>query len=235
MRRGRIRSLHSSYFADVKNPAQPTALLFDLDGTLVDTIELIMQSMEFAFADFDGPRPSRELWLEGLGIPLRTQLAAHARTAEQLEWMIARYRLFQGEHHDHMTLLYPGVREVLAELRAAGHPMAIVTSKFHAGAVKALTHVACIEHFDAIIGGDSAEFAKPHPEPVRLALRRLGREPDNAIMIGDSPHDIRAGNAAGVQTAAVLWGPFTRAQLRAAEPTYWLESISELPALVGSG
>jgi pyrophosphatase PpaX len=216
----------------VNKSAPPPALLFDLDGTLVDTIELIMQSMEFAFADFDGPRPSRELWLEGLGIPLRTQLAAHARTAEQLEWMIARYRLFQGEHHDRMTLLYPGVAEVLAALRADGHPMAIVTSKFHAGAVKALTHVACIEHFGAIIGGDSAEFAKPRPEPVLLALEKLGRAPDNAIMIGDSPHDIRAGNAAGVETAAVLWGPFTREQLVPAEPTYWLGSIGELPLLL---
>ena len=216
------------------NPAKPAALLFDLDGTLVDTIELIMQSMEFAFADFDGPRPTREEWLMGLGIPLRTQLAAHARSAEQLEWMIARYRVFQGEYHDRMTLLYPGVAEVLGGLRRAGHPMAIVTSKFHAGAVKALTHVAFIEHFDAIIGGDSAEFAKPHPEPVRLALRKLHARPENAIMIGESPHDIAAGNAAGVATAAVLWGPFSREQLIPANPTYWLNSISELPDLLHS-
>jgi pyrophosphatase PpaX len=216
----------------VTDHTKPAALLFDLDGTIVDTIELIMQSMEFSFSDFDGPKPTRGEWLEGLGIPLRTQLAAHARTAEQLDWMIARYRLFQGEHHDRMTLLYPGVAEVLANLRAAGHPMAIVTSKFHAGAVKALTHVACMEHFDVIIGADSAEFAKPHPEPVRLALRRLGMDPGNALMIGDSPHDISAGNAAGVETVAVLWGAFTREQLLPANPTYWLSSIDELPLLV---
>ena len=217
------------------NHPTPTALLFDLDGTLVDTIELIMQSMEFSFADFDGPRPTRAEWLDGLGIPLRTQLAAHARTPEELEWMIARYRLFQGEHHDHMTLLYPGVSEVLASLRSEGHPMAIVTSKFHAGAVKALTHVACMEHFDVIIGADSAEFAKPHPEPVRLALKKLGAHPENALMIGDSPHDISAGNAAGVETAAVLWGGFSREQILPANPTYWLSSIEELPVLLRSG
>jgi pyrophosphatase PpaX len=219
----------------VTKHAGPTALLFDLDGTIVDTIELIMQSMEFAFSDFDGPKPSREQWLEGLGIPLRTQLAAHARTEQQLEWMIARYRIFQGEHHDRMTLLYPGVAEVLASLRSAGHSMAIVTSKFHAGAVKALTHVACMDHFDAIIGADSAEFAKPRPEPVLLALKKLGAAPENALMIGDSPHDISAGNAAGVQTAAVLWGAFSREQLFPANPTYWLSSIGELPELLGKG
>ena len=192
-----------------------------------------MQSMEFAFDDFDGPKPSRAEWLEGLGIPLRTQLAAHARTPEQLEWMIARYRIFQGEHHDRMTLLYPGVAEVLAQLRSAGHPMAIVTSKFHAGGVKALTHVACIDYFDVVVGGDSAEFAKPHPEPVLFALRKLGVGPENALMIGDSPHDIAAGNAAGVKTAAVLWGPFSREQLVPANPTYWLSAIEELPELLG--
>lgn len=131
-----------------------------------------------------------------------------------------------------MTLLYPGVAEVLGSLRAARHPMAIVTSKFHAGAVKALTHVACMEHFDVVIGADSAEFAKPHPEPVRLALSKLGAQPENALMIGDSPHDITAGNAAGVETAAVLWGAFSRDQLVPANPTYWLSSIGELPGLL---
>jgi pyrophosphatase PpaX len=205
-----------------------TALLFDLDGTIVDTIELIMGSMEYAFSEFEGPRPSREEWLEGLGIPLRTQLAARARSVEELDWMIAKYRLYQGEHHDRMTVLYPGMADVLRELRRRGHPMGIVTSKFHAGAVKALAHVECIDFFDVIVGGDTLERAKPDPDPVLHAIAELGVPAENAVMIGDSPHDIRAGRAAGARTAAVLWGPFTREHLQPAEPDRWVERVEGL-------
>jgi pyrophosphatase PpaX len=207
---------------------RPTAFLFDLDGTLVDTIELIMQSMEFAFQEFDGARPTRSEWLEGLGIPLQTLFAAHARTPEELDWMVARYRIFQGEHQEQMTTPYPGVVEVLAALHEAGHPMGVVTSKFYAGAHVALSHVGIRQYFGAVIGADSIENPKPHPEPVLKALEDLGATPDRALMIGDSPHDIAAGNAAGTETAAVLWGPFTREQLKPANPTRWLEHISDL-------
>lgn len=209
-----------------------TALLFDLDGTLVDTIELIMRSMEYAFEDFQGPRPSRERWLLGLGITLRKQLAEWARTPEELDWLIARYRIYQGEYHDELTTPYPGVADVLASLRAQGHPMAIVTSKFHATAGKALRHVALDAHFDVVIGGDSIANPKPHPEPVLKALTDLGVSASRAMFVGDSPHDINAGNAAGVATVAALWGPFSRAQVDAAGPSYTLESIAKLPALV---
>jgi pyrophosphatase PpaX len=210
------------------------AILFDLDGTLVDTIELIMKSMEFTFRDFDGPRPTRDVWLEGLGITLRTQLAAWARTPAELDWLIARYRVFQSEHHDAMTAPYPGVTEVLDELRAAGHPMALVTSKLHALATRVLRHVEFVSHFDTVVGGDSIENPKPHPEPVFRALTDLKRPAHQAIFVGDSPHDIRAGNAAGVATAAALWGPFSREQLTPAQPTYWVGSIHELPPLIAA-
>lgn len=210
------------------------AILFDLDGTLVDTIELIMKSMEFTFRDFDGPRPSRDVWLEGLGITLRTQLAAWARTPAELDWLIARYRVYQSEHHDQMTAPYPGVTEVLHELRSAGHPMALVTSKFHALATRVLRHVEFVSHFDTVVGGDSIENPKPHPDPVFKALADLGRPAHEAIFVGDSPHDIRSGNAAGVATAAALWGPFSRDQLTPAQPTYWVSTIRDLPPLIAA-
>jgi pyrophosphatase PpaX len=213
-------------------PSRPLAILFDLDGTLVDTIELIMQSMEFAFREFHGAHPTRAQWLEGLGITLRTQMEAWARTPEELDWLIARYRLYQGEHHERMTAPYDGVRSVLDELRASQHPMGIVTSKYHALAYRVLTHVRFIEYFDVIIGGDSIERPKPDPQPVVTALERLGAAPQRAMFVGDSPHDIRSGNAAGVATVAATWGPFSTEQLEVARPTYWLPAIQDLPGLI---
>lgn len=220
--------MHWSYFPQVTK----TAILFDLDGTLIDTIELIMTSMEFAFAEFTGARPTRAEWLMGLGIPLRIQLSQHARSDEELDYLIARYRLYQGEHHDRMTSAYPGAADVLARLHAAGHPMGVVTSKFHATSRKALDLVGMLQFLPVIIGADSVENAKPHPEPVLRALGQLGASPSRAMFVGDSPHDVTAGNAAGVATVAATWGPFDRAQLEAARPTHWLDSIDDLPALV---
>jgi pyrophosphatase PpaX len=209
-----------------------TTILFDLDGTLVDTIELIMQSMEFAFSDFEGPRPTRDQWLLGLGITLRTQLAQWSRTSTEHDWLIARYRIYQGEHQDRMTVAYPGVADVLTELSARGHPMAIVTSKYHALASKVLRHVKFDAHFGAVVGGDSIANPKPHPEPVLKALADLKHARGRAVFVGDSPHDVRAGNSAGIETAAALWGPFTRDHLTEAAPTHWLSTINDLPAIV---
>lgn len=208
-----------------------TAALFDLDGTLVDTIELIMQSMEFAFRDFDGRKPTREEWLLGLGITLRVQISQWARSQAEHDWLIARYRIYQGEHQERMTAAYPGVAEVLDELRTKGHPMAIVTSKFHALTLRVLRQVNFHTHFGAVIAGDSIENPKPHPEPVFKALTDLGHT-GRAVFVGDSPHDIRAGNAAGIMTAAAMWGPFSRDHLISAEPTHWLATIRDLPGIL---
>jgi pyrophosphatase PpaX len=211
---------------------QPAAILFDLDGTLVDTIDLLVQSMEFAFEHFDGRRPTRDEWIYGIGTTLRSQLSAFARTPDDLEALVARYRVYQLEHHDRMTTPYPGVTDVLTELKAAGHPMALVTSKYHALATRVIAHVDYTRFFDVVVGGDSIANPKPAPDPVYKALADLGVAADRAIFVGDSPHDINSGNAAGVATAACLWGPFTRDQLVPSAPTHWLDDIHDLKAVV---
>jgi pyrophosphatase PpaX len=131
-----------------------------------------------------------------------------------------------------MTAAFPGVTEVITDLATRGHPMAVVTSKLCAGATLALNHTGMRAHFGSIVGADSVINAKPHAEPVHKALAELGGSADNAFFVGDSPHDIAAGNAAGVATVAVTWGPFSRDQIEAAKPRHWIASIAELPALV---
>jgi len=146
--------------------------------------------------------------------------------------MILTYREYQRTHHDEMLREFEGVGDTLALLKAEGHPTALVTSKSNDLAHRALTWLHLTDHIDVVVGMDSTERHKPDPEPVLHALAILGAAPSNAVFLGDSPHDIEAGNAAGVTSVAALWGPFSRRVLERASPAYLLEHIRELPALI---
>lgn len=213
-------------------PARAIAVLFDLDGTLIDTIELLLASVHAAFAGHPGRVPTDEEWIAGIGTPLWSQLAPFADGDAGVRALTDRYRTFQREAHDALTRPYPGALETVRALDAAGHPMAIVTSKSDEMMHRSLDHTGLAPYMRIAIGADSCTRHKPDPFPVRLALQTLGYAPDEAIFVGDSPHDVNAGNAAGVTTVAALWGPFTREQLAPANPRVWLGSIAELPALV---
>lgn len=212
-------------------PNRPLAILFDLDGTLIDTIDLLL---ECARHTFEGriPRPTDEQWIAGIGTPLRKQFAEFASSDEDIEHLTQRYRSYQREHHDRLTNAFPGVLEVLDELERRGHPMGIVTSKSNEMMDRGLEWVGIMRHMRTRIGMDNAKLHKPDPFPVALAVEELGYSPGEAVFVGDSPHDIASGNAAGVTTVAALWGPFSRAQLEPLKPNEWLNNITELPALI---
>ena len=212
--------------------ARPLAVLFDLDGTLIDTIELLLSSVRHAFQGRAGRVPTEAEWISGIGTPLVTQLRPYAATDEELEELVEGYRSYQREHHDQLTRCYDGVLDVVTTLREQGHPLAVVTSKGDEIARRSLDHVGLTPFMDTVVGCDSCTRHKPDPEPVCVALSRLGYRPEEALFLGDSPHDIASGNAAGVITVAALWGPFTRATLEAAAPDYYLDRIEELPGLV---
>ena len=207
------------------------ALLFDLDGTLVDTVQLILASMRAAFEGHPGRRPTEAEWIAGMGMPLRVQLGEFVDPRD-MEAVVDRYRAHQQANHDRMTRAFDGAVETVARLKARGHPVGIVTSKFQTSAERTLEHVGLRPHVDVVVGADSVSRPKPDPEPVLLALRRLGRPPAEALFVGDSPHDVAAGNAAGAVTAAALWGACTRACLAPAGPRHWLEASGEVPGLV---
>jgi len=208
------------------------AILFDLDGTLVDSIDLLVQSMEYAFAD-RSRRPPVADWVAGIGTPLDTMLRSWAADEDDVRLLRGRYREHQMAHHDAMTRAYPGAVETVRALHAAGHPLGVVTSKLEFGARKSLKWIGVEDCFTAVVGIDATAKHKPEPEPVWYALDRLGGvPPQRAVFIGDSTHDMRAGRAAGVVTAAALWGPFSRAQLEAAQPDHWLRSFDDVDAVV---
>lgn len=210
----------------------PFAVLFDLDGTLVDSIELLVQSMEFAYGDRTR-RPPRDEWIAAIGTPLDAMLARWADGDADVAFLKARYREYQLAHHDAMTHAYPDAVATVRALYAAGHPLGIVTSKLEVGARRALRLHDIESCFTAVVGMDTTTRHKPEPEPVWHALEALGGIPTTrALFVGDSTHDMRAGRAAGVQTAAALWGPFSRKQLAPTTPDHWLAGFAELRGLV---
>ena len=210
-----------------------TAVLFDLDGTLIDSIDLILQSARFAFVGHDGPIPTDAEWLAGVGTTLVSMFRKYARDEDQVAALIARYREFQIPNHDRLVHAYDGVVDTVRALRSAGHPLAIVTSKTEVLARRGIQCVGLDNAFDVLIGCDTVEKHKPDPAPVLAALEQLHIEASDAVFVGDSVYDIAAGNAAGVTTIAALWGPNSRASLEHARPSHLLDRISGLPALLG--
>ena len=209
-----------------------SAVLFDLDGTLLDTIDLLLASVRWAFRDRPGRAPTTEEWIAGIGTPLASQLRVYASDEQDLSTLIEGYREYQRAHHDELTRAYADAIETVANLRRVGYRTGIVTSKASDIANRSLAFVGLDRYLDVIVGFDSTSRHKPDPEPVRYALDVLQVPPREAVFVGDSPHDMFAGNAAGVITVGALWGPFPRSALTPASPRYYLERIGDLPPLL---
>jgi len=211
---------------------RPTVVLFDLDGTLIDTIELILSSARYAFDGWHRGVPSDAEWIRGIGTPLVAQLRGFAGDDEELTQLLTRYRDYQREHHDRLTRCYADVPDVVGRLAAEGYRLGIVTSKATSIAHQSLDFVGLDGYFETVIGYDDTARHKPEPDPVLAALSRLGVHAREAVFVGDSPHDLKAGAAAGVVTVAALWGAFDRETLAASHPDHLIECMADLPGLL---
>lgn len=204
------------------------ALLFDLDGTLIDSIELIMSSMRHAFDGYPARVPTDDEWRALIGRPLVDSFREFVREEPEVERLINRYREYQLLHHDRLVRPYDGVVAAIRGFAAAGHPMALVTSKADWLAKRALVHVQLDEAIPVVVGCDSSTRHKPDPEPVELALTLLRSTPRDAMFVGDSPFDIQAGRAAGVYTIGVTWGACSRAEMARADADLVIDEIGQL-------
>jgi len=207
-------------------------VLFDLDGTLIDSIRLILDSYHHTMATHGLPPRSDAEWLAGVGTPLWVQLKEWADDPERMELLIATYREYNIRNHDTMVSAYPGVVDMVRAVRRAGKRTGLVTSKNRMGALRGLRRVGLEEDIDVIVAADDVTNPKPDPEPIQLALTRLGESPELAIYVGDSVHDMEAGRAAGIATGAVLWGPFARPHLAPSQPTHWFEHPEDVLRLL---
>jgi pyrophosphatase PpaX len=206
--------------------------LFDLDGTVLDSIELILRSYRHTLQTHLGVVPPDELWLQGLGTPIWVQLRHWTQDPDQIAAMVETYRTYNMEHHDALVSAYDGIIAVVEELKARGKLVGLVTSKSRSGAERGLTVTGLAPSFDVIVGADEVVHPKPHPEPVLVALERLGARAQDTVFIGDSRYDLECGRAAGVATAAALWGPFDRDDLDDLHPDHWLEQPRDVRALL---
>jgi pyrophosphatase PpaX len=208
-----------------------TTVLFDLDGTLVDSFELITQSFRHAIRMARHREATDDEVFVRWGEPLRIRLASVAAPNELPE-ALAAYTAFYQEHHDELARLFPGVPEMVGRLADLGCALGVVTSKRRATTEHDLEVFGLAPFIRAAVTSDDVTVFKPAADPVREALRRLGGDARDALMVGDAVFDIRSAAAAGVAAAAALWGARDREAVLAAAPDYVVERPEEVPPLV---
>ena len=211
------------------------AVLYDFDGTLADSTELTMRCYRHTMRTHLGEVPPDDVWLSGFGTTLDAQLRRFGRTPDEVAAMLDTYREHQNQIHDELLRPFPGTADTVAELERRGYGLAIVTSKRRRVALRGMELCGLVRHFDVIITPEDVAEAKPHPEPVLAAVERLGVAPHQALFVGDSPHDVAAGRAAGARTAAALWGPFPREVLEEAGPDAFLREQQDVLRLLDGG
>ncbi|MFD2444682.1 pyrophosphatase PpaX [Bacillus sp. CGMCC 1.16607] len=203
-----------------------TTILFDLDGTLINTNELIITSFLHTLEKYFPNKYKREDVLPFLGPTLRETFEPMDK--DRVDEMIATYRAFNISNHDAFVTIFPTVLETVRTLKEKGFKLAIVSTKVSDVVLMGLKLTQLDEYFDVIVALDHVEKAKPDPEPIFNALKQLDSKPEETIMVGDNYHDILAGKNAGTKTAGVSWSIKGREHLEQYNPDYILEEMSEL-------
>lgn len=203
-------------------------ILFDLDGTLLDTYEMILVSMRYTINEVKGKTHTDEELMAGVGTPLYDQMLGFANgDATRAEELVTTYRTYNDAIHDERVSAFSGTTEALEKLADAGYRMGVVTSKRHWLAERGLEKTGIASFFDILIGADDWPESKPDPGPILHACDLLDCTPGECVYIGDSPFDIQAANAAGCTSVAALWGMFPESALAACGPDLSCTSLEE--------
>jgi pyrophosphatase PpaX len=211
----------------MRNPV----VLFDLDGTVIDSGGIILASMRHATREVLGREYADEELMRAVGGPgLEAQMEAF--DPERVDELVRVYRAHNEPLHEQLVCCV-GMEDALEQLSARGYRLGVVTAKRRATAELAFEHVPLGHVFEVIVGGDETERHKPDPEPLLLGAERLGVRPEDAVYVGDSPFDIRAAKAAGMRSIAVTWGRIhDRSRLEREHPDAIVDTAEELLAVV---
>ena len=206
------------------------ALLFDFDGTLLDTNDLIIQTFMHVLEEkFPGQYSTTDC-MKFIGPSLKQTF--EEITPHEVDDMITKYRQWNEEHHDELVKEYDAVVSTLTQLKEQGIRLAIVSTKRRETIFKGLKLMGVTDLFEFVIGIDDVVNVKPDPEPVLLAIEKLGVSKEDVMMIGDNYHDIEAGQNAGVKTAGVAWSIKGEEFLKQYNPDYILQHMTDLFAIV---
>lgn len=206
-------------------------ILFDLDGTLIDTNELIIASFTHTISQYSDRPYEREEILDFIGPPLRESLGKI--NPDRVEEMVETYRKHNIDNHDAYVKAYDGVVDTVTQLKEAGYRLGIVTTKMRNTVHMGLELTGLDGLFETVVTLDDVHNAKPHPEPIVKALDQLESKASEALMVGDNTHDIEAGQNAGTWTAGVAWTVKGREVLDRLNPDYMLTHMSELLEITG--
>lgn len=208
------------------------AVLFDMDGTLIDTPAGILRVHREVLAEAGVEQPD-EVVNATIGRPLGASYALMLEQQEdspEVERAVARFRALFSDVvvPNAVELIFPGIPDLLAELRAQGRALAVVTSKGQRGAEELLLAAGLMESFDAVVCHGMAERGKPHPDLALLAAKQLDREPADCVVVGDAIDDMRMAVSAGMPAIGVSYGVATTEELHAAGAGVVLGSVAEL-------
>lgn len=202
-------------------------VLFDLDGTVVDSGGIILASMRHATREVLGRDFGDAELMQAVGGPgLEAQMEVFA--PERVDDLVRVYRAHNEPLHDELQAC-AGMEEVLLRLHEQGHRLGVVTAKRRSTVELAFARVPIAHLFETVVGGDETQKHKPDPEPLLLAAERMNARPDETAYVGDSPFDIRAAKAAGMHAIAVTWGRIhDRERLEREEPDAIVDTAEEL-------
>ncbi len=204
--------------------------IFDVDGTLIDTAELIYQCFKYSCKKFADISVDRDIVMRHIGLPFRAQLEAYIGTVdtdERVEEIFTAHMKYQKAHYPNFLSLFNGIKELLTELQKEGKKLGIVTSRKKDTLDLYLSETGILDYFTVIITPEDTEEHKPSPVPVKEALKRLESDPSESVYIGDSVFDIESGNRAGCDTVFVEWSAVHHSECHIV-PTYTIKKPSEL-------
>lgn len=201
-------------------------ILFDLDGTVIDSVALIRESHRHAVSAVLGTTLPDETLVALVGRPLIDQMRAFS--VDHADELLRVYREWNHAHTHQLLGAYEGMDQLLTELRAHGRTLGIITSKSGPTVDLAFDVLPLRHHFTVVITAEDTERHKPDPAPIHAAIERLGADPARACYVGDAPFDVQAAQAAGVTAIGVTWGFFTRDVIESLSPDVIVDTTDAL-------
>ncbi len=216
------------------------AVIFDLDGTLVDTPRAIVETFTAAFASMGAPHQDPAAIRATIGLPLEQAFSRllgvpldDGRVAQGVKQYQILFRELLLPKAGQM--IFPGVEAGLTTLREQGFALAVATSKFYSSADALLRAAGLRDHFDMVVGADQVTKPKPNPEMGHVIMQKLGTPAENAVMVGDTTHDLQMAKAAGMRSIAVTYGVHSVQELRSSEPTWMADTFGDVLKCIQTG